>query len=409
MAADTMVVLSPYSSLADSKAQIKATKAIFKTLPLGDTLTVINGEDASLITTLIVPNNVALKHPKARMKYRKREIKLLNDFVKQLKKNDRQRGAMDVPKVLHEIGRYHSNVSDIVLMGVSVFYTEPNHPALDMSEGLVPSDGFILASPAHSPFGTKGRKNLLQGKRIHWVLAKQINNSLLREAVTRFWFVYLEQLGGGLVSFSANPEAVMRLLLKKAPPLELQYELDTSGKFEMQSLRRISAETSIYNQTVIRTPVLEMVLTSKQPLTLGIEWEGQADLDLYTQSKGGDLLFFGNVSSVQGKFYKDERAGSTNKNQFYETIEYHQPIELSALRIAVNVYRSDAAIKEIHGTLRLQLAGKVYAKEFTFDGVKVGNKGRDINNPLQGGNDTIYSQHFNVQDIVAVASSEVLR
>lgn len=368
--------------------------ALYSKVEVGTTLTFINGGDASVITTIHLPNKEIYKHLKARIELNKKQLVILKHFVKNLNQGNRVLGAADVPSVIHEIGRHHPDITDIVLMNISPYYD--NAPALNMTEGLVPSDQFILSSRAHSPFGTQGL-NTLSGKRVHWLIAEPIGSSLLHEKISRFWLVYLNQLEAKTLSFTHNIESVLNLMLSDAQAINVDYELDKSGKFEMQSIRTISASKSIYEQQISDTTLPPRALDNKQAVTLGIEWQGDVDLDIYAEPFDGEVLYFGNVRSKDGRFFKDIRSGTENKT-LYETTELNA-VNIRKLRVAVNVYSVKAPpIKPIKGTLRVKIGKHVYAKAFEFS-AKTGNKGRDIKNVLSMGTSSAHSQYFNLADM----------
>ena len=408
-AKEMAIILSPHHPTEASNAQLNQVVSILTKVELGTNLHVINGSNANVITTFSIPYKSYYRHAKVRIKANKAALAKLKAFTDSYAQNGRILGAADIPNTLFEVGQHHNQVNDIVLLGISPFYD--TYEALDMTSNRVPSDGFILSKRTASPFGTKGLK-ILQDKRIHWVISKPITNSLLQELVSRFWQVYIDQLHGKTVSFTHNIDAVTNRLFNNASPLNNSYQLDTSGKREMQAVRDITAQkTIIYTEAITQqTPPKLSAKTVKYPLTLGIEWSGKADIDIYAvPHDGAEALYFGNTSSPKGRFYKDIRSGGKTDKR-YETIELNS-VDVKRLHIGLNVYAAPTSVDKITGTLRLKLGGKVYARAFAFtdvNGSTKGNRGKDINAVLASGHDTAFSKYLTVSDILSLQAGAVL-
>lgn len=403
-AKEIVVAISPHFSKDASKNMLTEMAKLYGSLALGDKLTFINS-DASAIATLSVPNNEAYRHRTPRLKLGAKELAKLNAFLQSMTQGRRTLGAIDAPFVLSQIVRNYPNATDIVLIG-SALYDNPRQPGVNMASMRIPSDGFITARPTESPFGTKGREKHLQGKRIHWLLPHASGDTLQNEALLRFWHLYLHHMGASLITFTHNSNAVMQLLLANAQPLPMNYKLDTGGKMTMQSIRKLAPELSLYSQPVSQNPLPPHVFNTRQTLSVGIEWQGQGqgvDLDVYAKPKDGKALFYGHNASEFGKHYKDVLSGHKSAdNRHYETIEFHTPIDVRTLVIAVNVYSANEGSPPINGTLRLQLAGRTYAKPFVFK-VSRGNAGADIETLLSGSPDTAHSKRLTVMDIIGAA------
>lgn len=400
-AKEVVAAISPYYSHDTRQTILKDMATLYSGLALGDRLTFINGDDASIISSVSVPEDDVYKHRVTKLRHGAKALAKLNAFIKSMKQDQRTLGAMDVPLVLNQIVRNYPSANEILLIG-SALYDNPQQPGVNMTSMHIPSDGFITAKPTDSPFGTLGREKHLQGKRIHWLLPKSSSDSLHSEALLRLMHLYIQQMGGALVSFTANSDAVMQLLLENAKPMNMEYQLDRNGKLYMQAIRKLVPELSLYQQPITQTPMPQQVLNSKQTLIVGIEWQGKGvDLDIYAKAQGLEALSYRNTANALGKHYKDVLSGHSHAdNKQYETIEF-APINVNSLVIVVNVYRSQNA-QPILGTLRLQLAGNIYAKSFRFTAAR-GNKGKDVSSVLSGIGDTAHSKRFSVKDIVNAA------
>lgn len=399
-AKEVVVALSSHQNSVMATQQLKDVVTLYTKLPLGDHLKVVNGVDARAIASFEIPNKTGYSHPKARLRLGAKEIAKLQQFTKGVSQANRTLGAMDAPLVLNQVARNYPNATEIVLMG-SALYDNPRHPGVDMVSMRIPSDGFITAKPTESPFGTQGREKQLQGKRIHWLLPQASSDSLHNEALLRFSHLYIDRMGGALISFTHNNDAVMQLLLNNAQPLPMEYQIDTSGKMVMQAIRKLVPELSLYRQPVSQQALPDHTFSTKQTLIIGIEWSGKGvDLDIHAKPLGGETLSYRHDETPLGKHYKDVLSGNSPSGSVqYETIEFHTPIAVDALVIGLNVYSVSQGSQPINGTLRLQLAAQTYAMPFRFT-VSQGNRGNDIDTVMNGGRDTPYSKRFTVMDII---------
>lgn len=405
-ASNIALVLSPHQTKAEGDAQFRQTYTLFQQLPLGSQLRVLNGDNAHLIATLAIPDKDVYQHEAIRAKHNAQGLRALKGFFENMRQGHRTTGAINAPEVITEIVRHSPSVTDILIFG-SALYDNPSHPALDMSSGAYPSDDFILAPPSVSVFGTKDVTSL-NGKRIHWVLPTSFENTLFGEAVLRFYHLYINALGGELVSFTANQDAVIQRLLQRAEALPMRHTLNPRGKLEMLTLSQASVNTHVQTQSVTHAFIPVQTISSARPLVLGIEWENVSpnevvDLDIYARPAGGEALYFGHKTSTEGVHVKDMRTGDNNNTRFYERIEFHAPLDIDALRIAVNLYDAPTLNRSVSGTLRLSMDDVIYQMPFHFELSQGGNQGADIRQALNNGNNTAFSRFFTVNDIIAAS------
>ena len=409
IAADTAVMISPYVNIDANIAQVDMVKQVYKSQPLGDTLVVLNGDDASVITTVQVPVDEAYAHPKARMRASRKELKPLNDFDEKLISVGRVTGAIDVPVTLTEIARYHDEVIDIVIIG-SAFYDSQSYPALSMADGAVPSMGYITASPSVSAFGAKGT-DYLKGKRVHWLLPEPIKNSLHAQAVMQFWYRYITALGGELVTFSHSSEVVIKRLKNNAKPLSLTFPMDKSGKREMLRIVPVIAHQKFYQLPVDETALQASALNNPQSFMLGIRWQhakGQPiDLDVYAKPADSDTLFYQHQGSLQGMHMKHQKVLNDARIEQYETVEFYHS-KPNEVRVAVNFYSTHQSLSApVKGALRIRVGGNIYEQAFEFDTASQGNFGADTNTAIKTGQSTPYTKLFRIADVVELSDTHL--
>lgn len=402
MAGNLLMIVSPHQDSTAAAQQYEAVTQFYLTLGAGDSLKVINGMGGTSIATLNIPDNPAYNHLKPKLKINLAGRGKLKQFFQTMQINNQLKGAIDMPRLMAQIARY-SDVSDVLIMG-SPLYDVKSNPAMSMASGLVPSDGYLLDTERNNVFRTTGYKNRLKGMRFHWLLPELLPRQIHADAVQRFWHHFIHRQGAELVSFSHDESMVFELLRNKAQPMPLTDKLEASGKLEMQAIRDVSTVKGFYNETVSRTP--PRMTDFNQPIILGIQWQGDVDLDIYAKAFGSEALSYQNVSSPLGKHYKDILTGhQASQGMRYETIEFHSAVNIKTLFVAINLYSAKKPYAVVQGSLRVQVLGKVYETPFQM-GAYAGNKGADMPALLQGGADTRYSKRFSIMDVLA-QSAEV--
>lgn len=434
---NVIVVISPHQDSKVIQTQFMALTSAFYKMKHGDTLTVLNGEDMSTLAALKNPEQEAFISAKSRKNANRKAISAFNKNIKKLTSKKRT-GSINLPRVLDEIARYHTHQQKsgnrkFLLIGSPIFDA---HPAYDMRGQRIPSNSHILASSEQSIFGTKTKEEQLDKLGFHWWLTQPLTPYTYAQKLQNFYHLYLHHQGAGLMSFTHDKDTIFRLFLSDAapltPPKKISDSTLKSNKLEMLVVRDYQAVYQLYEGAVSTELPSKHAWQSPQLLKVGIQWQAiqgnstTIDLDIYTQTPSGKVLFFGRTSTAQGSFYKVERTGSTIDNTQYETIEFHQPIDVSTLVIGINVYHANTEINtkkntkastnisakdntemgDIRGVLRLQLANNLYAKPFQFKG-STGDLGNDITTVLKekGGN-TLYSKRFSVMDIVGLTKKD---
>ncbi len=396
MARNMLIIVSPHQDSTAAAQQYNQVTKSYLALGAGDSLKVINGMGGGSIATLNIPNNPTYNHLKPKLKINQAGRKKLKLFFQDMHINNQLKGAIDMPRLMAQIARY-SDVSDVLIMG-NPLYDVKSNPAMSMASGLVPSDGYLLNTERNNVFRTTGFENRLKGLRFHWLLPELLPRQIHADAVLRFYHHFIHRQGGKLVSFSHDESMVLELLRDKAHPMPLTDKLEASGKLEMQAIRDVSTVKGFYNETV--SHIAPRITDFSQPITLGIQWQGDVDLDIYAQPYGSEALSYQNVSSPLGKHYKDILTGhQASEGMRYETIEF-SAVNIKTLLVAINLYSAKKPYAVVRGSLRVQILGKVYETPFQM-GAYAGNKGADMPALLQGGADTRYSKRFSIMDILA--------
>ncbi len=340
----------------------------------------------STISTFIVPDKPAYKHPKAKFAANKAVIGKLIQFADDAN-GAGNAGAVRLPQLLQHIAANlaPSAGMDVIVLG-SPLYKDSKDPAFSMAEGLVPSDGHLTTGRDKTPFGISGNKTLSK-LRVHIGTEGEgwAKSDLHRNFVQRFWTLYVEAQGGGkLVTFTGDLPTLFQRVTNNTEAPKHDYVIEPSDKLEMIRLV-VKTGQSIFERSVTTAALPADQAAKAQGVELGISWDCQScDLDVYAQPHpGAETLFFGHSASKEGVYLKDYQI-SPRTIKGYETIVFSAPLALHQLRIAVNFYQGHASQQGVKGELRLSVNGATYAAPFTITALS-GNKGAGAEQTIASG------------------------
>ena len=309
-------------------------------------------------------------------------------------------GLWVIPRLLDEVGRNWTALGDaLVLVGPTL----PCDPRIGLNVTTTwPSDGYIMADPNRSPFAVAGRKHLLDGVRVFWVVsdADKVANDTQAAGIRRFWSLYIAQQGGVLVSYSGDVASVFASAAagRSAPMLDAALDPADAGlvmhSASATGLTVDEAPARVWNQTVTRTVtnvvtvtnyvtlVREMVLPALPPgnSRVAIVWytaPGQSqhiDLDLYVWIPiDGVELSFQHPASPNGKYLRDiQQAHSMTGGEggvLWEAVELNG--DLLPRFVYINIF---SGIGPTEGEVRVNFKGREYRIPFRFP-VVAGNRG----------------------------------
>ena len=108
------------------------------------------------------------------------------------------------------------------------------------------------------------------------------------------------------------------------------------------------------------------------PMKIGIRWKGQIDLDLYARGRtDAEMLFFENMRSDEGYYFKDHRS---SPNREYEFIEFESPVDAWKVEARINFFEGRDPDGP-DGEIRIEFDGRIYSSAFALEARK-GNQGR---------------------------------
>ena len=390
-ARDYVVALSPYMDPDSARSQVVGVLQFLTSLEPGDEAVVLDGYNVVELGRFTIPEGRAYANPKARLGVNRAAVNALMQFADTARpaggnNAPSTRDALRVPQLLRHIGQTgatdHSR--EVIILG-SAFYDDPAEPAFSMASGLVPGDGHLFHSRAKTPFGTADNPDLLKNVRIHFAYTDEMESDRHQFFVQRFTNLYVEQLGGHLVSFTPDRTSAFRRATTSAPVPAHSYELAESDKLEMIRLPEPTIRRSIYDRPVSAAPLPADTVRYASDVQIGISWDNceRCDLDLYAQAHpGAQVLYFGHTVSPEGRYWKDYRE-SPQSTRGRETIGFTVPLDLRTLRIAVNFYQGNAP-EGVRGEIRLAVADRTYAMTYHLPATS-GNKGSGVRRLLDAG------------------------
>ena len=377
-AKDVVIALSPYHSDVESREQHALTLLDYiVSLEPGDQAYVIDGYHLSTVAAFTIPTDPRYSGKKPRIHANRKAVAGLLGFAK----HPLSAGGADVPLEgavkLPELLRYiaHNIQTDALLEVVvigSALYHDPLSPVFSMTDNRVPGDGHLDMPLKDTPFGTAGMAGLLKGARLHlaYTDAEAQLGGRYRDIVRRFWTLYVEALGGKLVTFERQPADALHNIRRGAKAPAHSYQREETDKLEMMQYRPVQLDVSqsIFERPVSNTPLSSEQVRRADHLEIGISWTcSDCDLDLYAMAyPGADILYFGHTESAQGGQYWKDYTNSPKTVNGFETISYPVPLDLRAVSVAINFYQGSSP-SGVTGEVRIAVGAQTYAAPFRIE------------------------------------------
>lgn len=381
-AKDYAFALSPYMDQTTAKSQATSVIDFLSKLELGDTAWLLDGYNLTTFGHFVVPDNRAYNSPRAKVNINREAIAGLMQFIEaaQIPRGDNQpsvRGVLRLPQLLRHIAENNpqGRSLDVIALG-SPLYDDPAAPAFSMAGNAFPSDGHLKVTRSKSPFGAAENPELLSSIRVH--IAHGVFNTGMNERlrffIQRFWTLYTEVQAGQFVSYSNDLSTVFNRARNNMPAPAHNYSPDDLDKLEIIQLRTEQVREPIVERPLGSTRLTEEQLRRARDVEVNIRWDCEpCDLDLYARpSPPAEVLSFCNVETDQGRHWKDYTISPVVKNGS-ETITFSVPLELRALRLAVNLYQGTTP-EGVDGEIRLAVEGQTYAMPFHINAT-TGNNG----------------------------------
>jgi hypothetical protein len=312
----------------------------------------------------------------------------------------------------------------VIVFG-SPYYADPKEPAFRFDEGFVPSDGHLMVDRMRSVFGTVGREDMLNGVTVHYCFLHEcFTNDYTRNAITRFWSLYVKQQGGTLASFAAAPQVVMDRVARGMQEPVIQVALNTDDNAILMRKVIFPAGPTVTNRVAIpnvvaprtnaavtrpapaapsvaspspgpasqRSAVVgEPPVTPKNKFGIAVRAnpatgstslvakEPDIDVDLYVQPPGCPELSFKRTACRDGLYFRDIRCAiGTEKDprwkEAWEYVELDGDVDVRHTSVWLNLYSGSGV--EVTGIVRVAMGDRIVSSPFRMRAVN-GNQGAD--------------------------------
>lgn len=437
LAGDYIIGMSPNLRPTKAETQVKnVSNFLLDNLKPGDSAVVFNAYTNESLGEFKVPNRPAYRHKKVRMKLKpiRKGLLALRRFGKQahLPEGAEKKvpeGLVSWPDFLRFVAENYParEKTDVILFG-SPFYvsTNPRMKDFSMLGGAVPGDGHLIASRSQTPFGTAGSEGLLSNFRVHFGLPNVTWKESDQHAhhVQRFISLFVERMGGELVSFTHDLPTLFRRVKEKAPAPNVQYALAPTGTLAMNSYvyadiaeKEVSGgeqpvgapevttpaprahveevpsppvvaqSVPIHERPISQKKVSPATARSAQLLEVGLSWvcpHSRCDYDIHAQAHpGAQVLNFSHTSTPEGTYFKDFTTSPRLTNNAYETIAFKVPVDLTRMKLAINFYGGEVP-QPNQVELRIAINGRTYMKRYLVHALR-GNTGKGFQSTFQTG------------------------
>lgn len=371
-AKDWVVALSPYETKEVLAQQTNDVLVFLTELEPGDRAVVMDGYHLQTLGTFVVPTDPKYSHPKAQIALNRKVVVGMLKFSGNAKSSGTAghpsvQGAIKLPQLLRFVGENiaHFEPLGVLVLG-SIRFDDPNQPDFSML-GKFPSDGHLGASRGKTPYGASDSPGLLNDVRVHIAYNDQITEDRLKYYIHRWWTLYVEALGGELVSYSQDMANALNHFKNEGRAIAHDFVADTNAKLEMVTLTPPNYGQSIFDRQIELTPMSNGDITRVETLEIGISWTCErCDIDLFAAPNPNDeILYYANTESRSGRYWKDYRSSPQTLNG-YETISFHEPLDLNAAVSAINFY-SGQSVGGVHGEIRVSVNNKTYSKLFHIE------------------------------------------
>src|SRR5262249_32835226 len=132
----------------------------------------------------------------------------------------------------------------VIILG-SPFYADADG-AFDMLGGYVPSDQHLRVTTRQSVYGTADKAQTLEGVTVHFAyLQEAFEHAEHREAVSRFWSLFVQCQQGTLASFAASPTIVFQRASTGVQDAVMHVQLNENDReLIRRRIRHVSVDTS---------------------------------------------------------------------------------------------------------------------------------------------------------------------
>ncbi len=380
-----IVGVSPFLNEQDANAAFRhLAHLLLEDMPLNSSLWLYDAYHVRTIAQIDIPNQRAFESSRTRANQFSDPIQKLKSFLAQrheppvVEQLDFAR-AIRLPQFLDFVGDnlHQTNATAVAIVLGSPLYLDEKEPGFSMVDGYFPSDGHIVAPRDKSVYGRAGCANSLRDVAVHFgYFGDPWTSELHQQKVGRFWNLFLAAQGAQLASFTGDLPTIFNAVRggNNGGGRSGRDEIDpTQTKLEMLRITRDVGAADWITRDLPADHRPPPPTTMIGPLKIGIRWQGDLDLDLYSQAReGAGTLFFQHTREPEGYYFKDHRSSPERE---YEFIEFTEPVDVREVRARINFYEGRQP-GGARGEVRIEFQGRIYTSHFELS-AEHGNQGRD--------------------------------
>lgn len=357
---------------------------LLEEMPMNSSMWLYDAYHVRTIAQINIPSARAFESARTRANQFKDRIQEVKEFLaahhEKPGTNDLNwDNAVRLPQFVEFVGENLSGPKHavVVLLLGSPLYLDDKEMGFSMVDGYFPSDGHLLADREKSVYGLQDRSETLQGAAVHWAyFGDPWLSEIHREKIGRFWTLYVKGQGGCLATFCGDLPTLFNAVAAGAESPQarhLRHEIDPAQtKIEMLRITRDVGVADWITRDRPSNLAQGPPSTTVGPMKIGIRWQGDIDLDLYSRpARQSETLFFRHTRSPEGYYFKDHRSSPERE---YEFIEFLSPVDVRRVEASVNLYQGSAPGGP-EGEVRVEFDGKVYVGRFRVR-AESGNHGR---------------------------------
>lgn len=380
------------------EAVAELLQGLYRKLGPGDRVIAYDASNLREIARIEVPSNPAIATN------RNYKAKLINsayarlwDFADAAETRQGPAGDVSPPRFLIELAALLDSLpgrtAEVIVAG-SALYNDPREPTFSMAGGYVPTDGQLMLTQVHSPFGVAGRDKKLQGATVHFCYTNppaDWTTDMFRQQVGRLWAVSTTLQGGRFGSFEPLGSGCISNFLSRTASTET-FVVNRSDKATMKKYERATVRERVAVSTATASPqaapataealfqrptCADAPRTMTGPMKIGIKWDcPSCDLDLYARSRPqSEWLYFHHRLPADGNgFFDYDFTAPPPGGDGFEYVQFTS-VDIRDVAARVNFYNGNAPGGPSF-RLRVWFAGCAYDASSLRIAAASGNGGR---------------------------------
>lgn len=235
----------PVTEKAQVREQLEAEiDWIANKAPLGSVTVVVDALDSTPVARLEAVRGAARIRKKALAK----PARALREFLNQPPSRTELDGRIHFPRLAQTAKQWRLPTgSHVVVLGSPLFLNDDKDKFFSMADGRVPSDGCLFEDPKLNLYSVVGREKALAGQFWHlgWSDDAVFEDDTHRQAVLRFWFLYLQAQSATLVTAQPSFVAATDAARERATDPLMTADPDSSAEAAMVRIIKVQRQKQV--------------------------------------------------------------------------------------------------------------------------------------------------------------------